>query len=369
MRRIDFNAVRCILQKKQRRARKSSRKLGFKSNPNSREYKQFLSGDLTLNNSSILNSPNNLDKSLPSMRYINLTSPTSQKGNSQKPKCKKVKNKLVSHNRRISNMRGSLYHNDDSKSRDTSKFQVSKNLTLFDVYKKFENYKENSKNFISPQIVRPRTQTFSALVSSRKDLEAADYSIIASLKAENDLITKELEQLRIINEKLMCKIDNFEKHKRGEMENSAYELEKIDKGMKEILEDFYDGKNNVSQQQAKADKRITINLLKFCFDQITQLKIIFCSDIAEIKKDFSVQIEELYTALSQTATDSYHKMQEYEQKLQNAGDREANLKEELLNYQQKYKRECEKHQNISLLKDGLELEKQRFLILIPKLKT
>ena len=66
-------------------------------------------------------------------------------------------------------------------------------------------------NQFSPRLVKPRTEWFSATVSNRKDLKAVDYSVISGLKAENNLISQELQQLRKTNEKLMVKIDDFEK--------------------------------------------------------------------------------------------------------------------------------------------------------------
>ena len=64
---------------------------------------------------------------------------------------------------------------------------------------KFEKYQDNSKYQFSPRIAGPRTNCFSAIVSNRKDLQAADYSVISGLNAENGLLNQELNQLRKVN--------------------------------------------------------------------------------------------------------------------------------------------------------------------------
>lgn len=87
----------------------------------------------------------------------------------------------------------------------------SNRLTLSDLHKRFEVYQRNQRTQFSPRGYSPRTAWFSAVTSTRREMIAADYSIIAGLRAENKLLGEELKQLKLMNRKLLTKLDNFEK--------------------------------------------------------------------------------------------------------------------------------------------------------------
>lgn len=87
----------------------------------------------------------------------------------------------------------------------------SNRLTLSDLHKRFEVYQRNQRTQFSPRGSSPRTAWFSAVTSTRREMIAADYSIIAGLRAENKLLGEELKQLKLMNRKLLTKLDNFEK--------------------------------------------------------------------------------------------------------------------------------------------------------------
>jgi len=78
------------------------------------------------------------------------------------------------------------------------------------------------------------------------------------------------------------------KNKDIKIESPRYELTKIDTGMKEILEKYSNTKQPILLNASIRGQiqKITVMLQKFCFDQITQMKNIYCKDINFLRKDF-----------------------------------------------------------------------------------